>query len=1110
MTAVDRQIIPDEGEEDEIPTQLPKEYQDYADVFSEKRSNVLAPHRPYDLKIDLEEGTKPAVGPIYPVSESELGELKAFIEENLRHGFIQQSTSPHGAPILFVKKKDGSLRLCVDYRGLNKITKRDNYPLPLLNDLLEVPHRARIYTKIDLRHAYHLVRIRDGDEWKTTFRTRYGAFEWNVMPFGLSNAPAAFQRFMNTIFADLLDISVIVYLDDILIYSEDEKNHTRDVIEVLKRLREHGLYARADKCEFGVTETEYLGFVLTVGGVRMDPKKIQTILDWPTPRKVKDVQSFLGFANFYRRFIHGYSDKVRPLNIAIKKGTIWNWTKECETAFEDLKQAFVTAPVLAHWIPGRKLLVETDASDGAIAAILSQKEPDGEIRPLAYFSRTLQGSEKNYDVHDKELLAIFIAFKQWRHYLEGAREVIDVFTDHKNLEYFTTTKVLSRRQARWSEYLSAFNLLIHFRPGKLGGKPDALTRRWDVYGRDTDSSYVELNEENKRPIFLTEALNASIRATALMEPVLRAGNVEEPIDVEMLHEDIREAQEVDEIFGPMLSDPPTGYSVVDGMLFKDDRIVVPTPDLQRQVINLYHDAPISGHFGTKRTKLNIQLGYWWKGMNGSIGMYVKTCLTCKRGKSTRHRPYGFLQQLPVPDRPWQSIQMDLIEQLPSSWDGYTAILVILDRFSKQAIFLPTHDDLDTPELARLFLFHVFAKHGVPSHITSDRGSEFVSRFWRSLSAALGVELHYTSGYHPAANGGVERLNQTLETYLRMYSNYRQDNWSRMLPLAEFAYNNTPQESTGVTPFFANKGYHPAFTVQNNITFTAMRAKVFTTDLDMVHKEVKRHLLDAQEYTKPYADAKRSAPPDFEVGSLVMLKAKYLKSERYSRKLDDEYKGPFKITKKIGRNSVELDMSHRSRVHPVWHVSMIEPIEEDKSGRPKPRVEPEEIEGETEWEVEEIVDSRIVARREKDNLEYRAKWLGFDDNDKERYSWGPASWYKNAEDKVEEFHLANPEAVGPDEEEDWQRRRKEAKAQGAREPKPPKKGPRRRTLVPLPARLRGLSLNRGVLLRPDNQPIGNPDNPDLNNYVKPISRHWGTTGPRRRGPPAIYERDTHLC
>jgi hypothetical protein len=280
-------------------TDIPEKYREYADVFSETEADLLPEHRDYDLKIELENGRQPPLGRVYPLSQKELGALREFLDKQLEKGAIRPSSSPHGAPVLFVPKKDGSLRLCVDFRGLNNITKKDRYPLPLISDLLDAPRKAKIYTKLDLAHAYHLVRIAEGDEWKTTFRTRYGSFEWLVMPFGLTNAPAAFQRFVNEVFADMIDISVIVYIDDILIYSDTPEEHENHVREVLKRLRQHKLYANAAKCSFDADTVEYLGYILSPKGLTMAEDKVKAITDWPTPRKVKDIQSFLGFANFY-------------------------------------------------------------------------------------------------------------------------------------------------------------------------------------------------------------------------------------------------------------------------------------------------------------------------------------------------------------------------------------------------------------------------------------------------------------------------------------------------------------------------------------------------------------------------------------------------------------------------------------------------------------------------------------------------------------------------------------------------------------------------------------------------------------------------------------------
>ena len=281
------------------------------------------------------------------------------------------------------------------------------------------------------------------DEWKTVFQTHYGSFKWLVMPFGLTNGPAAFQQFMNDIFGDLLDQCIVVYLDDILIYSDNPKQHMKHVWEVLWQLRKHSLYAQAKKCESHHNSVEFLGYIMSYKGLTMANDKICAILDWPEPWKVKDSQSFLGFANFYRRFIHNYLEITVPLTRLTQKGLTWDFNEDCHTAFKTLKEAFMRAPVLAHWKPDQGMVVETDTSDYVLAAILSAYDMEGALHPIAFHSCTFTGLELNYDVHDKELSAIFEAFKRWRHYLEGSAEPIDVITDHKNLEYFSTTKLLT-------------------------------------------------------------------------------------------------------------------------------------------------------------------------------------------------------------------------------------------------------------------------------------------------------------------------------------------------------------------------------------------------------------------------------------------------------------------------------------------------------------------------------------------------------------------------------------------------------------------------------------------------------------------------------------------
>lgn len=401
--------------------------------------------------------------------------LKDYIDENLSKGFIRQSSSPAGAPVLFVKKKDGSLRLCVDYRGLNSVTIKDRAPLPLIKETFDCIRGSTIFTCLDLRGAYNLLRIAAGEEWKTAFRTRYGLFEYCVMPFGLCNAPASFQTMINDTLRPFLDHFVVVYLDDICIYSKNEEEHVRHVTQVLETLAQHDLYVKAEKCIWHAKEVPFLGFLISDKGITMDPAKITSITAWPEPKSQHDLQVFLGFANFYRNQIGFYSKGAKQLYALLKKDVPFKWTPAESDAFRKLKQCFVDAPIRRHFDPDKPTFLETDASDGAIGGILSQVGEDGLLHPCAYHSRTLQPAKLNYEIYDKELLAIVDCFKEWRIYLQGAKHKTTVWTDHKNLVYFTTTKNLNQRQTRWAQTLAEYDFVVIYRAGKANVKADALS-----------------------------------------------------------------------------------------------------------------------------------------------------------------------------------------------------------------------------------------------------------------------------------------------------------------------------------------------------------------------------------------------------------------------------------------------------------------------------------------------------------------------------------------------------------------------------------------------------------------------------------------------------------
>ncbi|KAL0154966.1 hypothetical protein M9458_049229, partial [Cirrhinus mrigala] len=459
---------------------VPAEYLDLKEVFSKSRAASLPPHRPYDCAIELLPGTSPPKGKLYSLSIPEREAMEKYISDSLAAGFIRPSSSPAGAGFFFVGKKDGSLRPCIDYRGLNSITVKNTYPLPLISSAFERLQGASVFTKLDLRNAYHLVRIRRGDEWKTAFNTPRGHFEYLVMPFGLSNSPGVFQALVNDVLRDMVDQFIYVYLDDILIFSSSLQEHVQHVRRVLQRLLENGLFVKAEKCDFHAQSVPFLGYIVSAEGMRMDPEKIKAVVDWPSPDSRKALQRFLGFANFYRRFIRNYSQLAAPLTALTSPRTAFRWSDAAEAAFANLKRRFVSAPILVTPDPSRQFVVEVDASEVGVGAVLSQRSPsDDKMHPCAFFSHRLSSAESNYDIGNRELLAVKLALEEWRHWLEGSGVPFMVWTDHKNLEYIRTAKRLNSRQARWALFFGRFDFTLSYRPGSKNVKPDSLSRIFD-------------------------------------------------------------------------------------------------------------------------------------------------------------------------------------------------------------------------------------------------------------------------------------------------------------------------------------------------------------------------------------------------------------------------------------------------------------------------------------------------------------------------------------------------------------------------------------------------------------------------------------------------------
>jgi len=863
----------------DLKTYIPAEYHEFLPLFSEALAKNIPPHRPYDHKIPLREGFTPPFGPLYSISRTELQTLKEWLE-NLSKGFIRASSSPAACPILFVKKTDGSLRLCVDYRGLNAGTIKNCYPLLLLQETLMRLSKSKYFTTLDIHGAYNLVRMAEGEEWKTAFRTRYGLFECLVTPFGLTNAPSDFQALINDVLRAYLDDFCTAFLDDFFIYSNTLKEHKEQVYKVLKALSDAGLHLKPEKCHFHKQEVKYLGFIITTNGIWMDPEKVSCILGWEIPRTVTNVQCFLGFANFYRRFIKDYSKVVTPLTTMTKKEggkyVPFVWGPEQQAAFDLLKKVFTTAPILCHFDYDREIIVETNASDYVSAGILSQYDDDGVLHPVAFYSKKHSPAECNYEIYDKELMAIVRAFEEWRPHLEGSHHPIQVLSDHKNLEYFMSSKLLNRRQARWSEFLSCFDFRIVYRPGKASGKPDALTRRSGDLPKEGDERLLANQHAVLKPQNLSDlridagqpdALDV-VNSLSLMandapgagqpdarQPDARQPDAKQPDagqpdagqpDVEQLdagqpdagQQDagwiatlLAEAYQVDQFPGRILgllrdsTRQCKEISLADckemnGRLFYWDCNFVPdhTP-LRLRLLQDHHDPPAMGHPGRAKTLELLARKYYWPSMRKDVDRFVQNRHVCRRMKSTRHAPYGVLKPLSVPDRPWKHISDDFVTGLPWS-KGYDAICVVVDRLTKQRHLIPCTTTIMAEELGTLFCERVFHYHGLPETIVSDRGPQFASRFWKHLCSCLKIDARLSTAFHPQTDGQTEHVNAVVEQHLRAYVAYLQDDWADFLFLAEFAGNNQVSDTTTMSPLFTNFGFHPHYDFEQDIRVDA--------------------------------------------------------------------------------------------------------------------------------------------------------------------------------------------------------------------------------------------------------------------------------------------------
>ena len=977
----------DEKKEDlPLEQQIPSAYHEFLDIFDEKKADRFPESRIWDHKIEMKPDFVPKSFKTYNLTPEEQIELDKFLKENLDKGYIRPSQSPMASPFFYVTKKDGKLRPCQDYRYLNDWTIKNAYPLPLISEIMDKLKGAKYFTKFDVRWGYNNIRIREGDEWKAAFKTNRGLYEPTVMFFGMCNSPATFQAMMDHAFADMIEEGIlIVYMDDILIFAKDEMTLQSHTKRVLDRLRKHDLYLKPKKCEFCKTKVEYLGMVIEEGKVSMDKGKLRGIEEWPAPTTVKQVRAFLGFGNFYRRFIRKFSDIARPLNDLLKKDKTFEWTEECQQSFDDLKKRFTEEPVLMMPDHTRPFQIEADASKYASGAVLTQCDVNGDRHPVAFISKTFSPAERNYEIYDRELLAIIRALEEWRHYIQGSPHQTVVLSDHKNLTYYREAKKLNRRQARWSLYLSEFDIKLAHTPGTKMVQSDTLSRRPDLCPEE--------DNDNEDIVVLPEHLFVNL------------------IDVD-LQRRIAQADELDanagEILKVLLGAGPTtlrndlsDWTTEDfhgkPILFYKGKNYIPKDlDLRRDIVKQFHDHETAGHPGELETYNSVRQHYWWPGLRVFVKNYVQGCGTCQQFKIDRtpSKPAYIPTEGAKSTRPFANCSMDLITDLPPV-DEHDSILVVVDQgLSKGVILLPCSKTLTSEGTAKLLLENLYKRFGLPDKIISDRGPQFASKAFTELLKLLGIKSALSTAYHPQTDGTTERVNQEIEAYLSIYCASHPEEWPSALHTLEFTHNNRRHADRQHTPFELMFGESPVAVPLSfeNTKYPTMEERMRTLIRN------REEALAAHELARSrMAERRKSTFTPFKKGDKVWLDSRNLKTI-YHKKMKPKREGPFVITEVMGPVTYRVQLPASWRIHDVFHATLLRRYKENETyGENFMEPPPELLEGEEVYEVESILNHRKRGR----GYQYYVKWKGYPISDA---SWEPEHAFSQDGDTLAQYKL----------------------------------------------------------------------------------------------------------
>lgn len=834
-------------------------------------------------------------------------EVSDHLKQMLENNIIQPSCSPWAAPVVLVRKRDGGLRFCVDYRKLNDVTRKDAYPLPRIDDALDSLNKACWFSTLDLASGYWQVELDPRDKHKTAFITRQGLFEFNVLSFGLCNSPSTFQRLMDLVLADLQWTTCLVYLDDIITFGRTFQEHLARLDEVLTKLRQANLKVKPAKCHLFATQVQYLGHVISSDGVKADPAKVEAVRQWPVPKTQTEVRSFLGLASYYRRFVKGFAEIARPLHQLTEKGRRFKWTESCQVAFEQLKQSLMSAPVLAYPDPSKTFVLDTDASDAGIGAVLSQEEGGCE-HVIAYASRALTKQERKYATTKKELLSMVSFIRHFKHYLLGKEFVLR--TDHNSLRWLHNFQGLEGQLARWVEQLASFQYKIVHRPGRGHTNADALSRL-PAYLLTSEASEPTLQTQGASVIAAVQ--NVSPKVTSVGEgdelALAQRADVELQQIISLKTEGNACLQPPAELqkYAPVWSQlemqgsrlvrvPPPNSDAANQI-----QVVIPTvmvPNILKQL----HNGSTGGHLGIQKLQAKVKDRFFWLGWFGDVKQWCRECVDCGSCKAVGKQWRAPLQSV-VASRPYERVALDILGPLPETPRENKYIVVIGDYFSKwtEAFPLPNQE---AETVAKLLVEQWVCRLGAPRVIHTDQGRNFESKLFTEVCRLLNIHKTRTSAYHPQSDGMIERFNRTLAFMLSFFVDDNQTNWDTLLPYVMMAYRSSVHSSTGFTPYKVVFGQEIVLPV--DVMLNLGEGEKFTSASEYVSRlwETLSSVVDAVRGHQLKASGRQKEGYDFRAhfqyyseGELVWVRRKDRK-RGLCPKLQRKFKGPFKVTERV--------------------------------------------------------------------------------------------------------------------------------------------------------------------------------------------------------------------